>query len=675
MPFFFTRRGRTLVLGLLLYRVWAPAQTDETAVHLLESAAPAAVEPLAETLPEAWASTAAAASGLLDLNEAGADELQNLLGLPPAAVENLLAYRAALGPLLNVYELQAVPGWDLALIRAALARGAFIGADALDTRRAPWWQGLYRGENQLLVRWAPTPAGTSAPMEGRTGPLALRLRHRLDARLRWGLTAENDAGEALARGSNRHGFDFYSAHAFLQPQTGRLRTLALGDYTARLGQGLLMQTGFSPGKSAEIASVVRAGGAVLAPYGAFGEAYFLRGAAAGLQLGRHWQVHALYSNRRRDANRPGDSSAVFTALQTSGLHRTAAERADEKAVREQVAGLNVGYHATTWRLSANAVYIHYDHAWMPSPAPHRQFAFRGRALAAVSVDYRWQVGNWCAFGETARSGNGAVAAVNGFSLALDRRLLLTALHRALPAHYQTVYGSAVAEAGGASNEHGLYLGIDLRPLRQLSISAYADSWRHPWLRFGADAPSSGFDRLVRLSWTPRKTFALYMLWQHGQRNDDLGDTRVAERPAPAAQQQCRLHAVFRLHRDVELRSRVEWKWYRPAGGATGRGVAAYQELVVQPRGAPYALSARYALFETENYETRIYAYERDLYGAVSIPAQAGSGIRWYVNASWRCSRRLRLEGRMEETVVRHAVTEGSTAGRQRAVKMQGRWNF
>jgi hypothetical protein len=93
-------------------------------------------------------------------------------------------------------------------------------------------------------------------------------------------------------------------------------------------------------------------------------------------------------------------------------------------------------------------------------------------------------------------------------------------------------------------------------------------------------------------------------------------------------------------------------------------------VVVKPRGAPLSGSARYAVFETESYETRIYAYERDLFGSVSIPAAAGSGVRSYLNLSWRLGRRLRLEARYEETALRRTVTQGSATGKVRAVKLQ-----
>lgn len=63
-----------------------------------------------------------------------------------------------------------------------------------------------------------------------------------------GLTAEKDAGEPFFTKYNRKGYDSYTGYLFLQ-NLGRLKTLALGHYRASFGYGLVMNMGFSMGKS------------------------------------------------------------------------------------------------------------------------------------------------------------------------------------------------------------------------------------------------------------------------------------------------------------------------------------------------------------------------------------------------------------------------------------------
>src|SRR6516225_3523519 len=53
----------------------------------------------------------------LDLNQATLTELEIFSFLTPIQISTFIAYRARLGKLISVYELQAVPGWDPETIR------------------------------------------------------------------------------------------------------------------------------------------------------------------------------------------------------------------------------------------------------------------------------------------------------------------------------------------------------------------------------------------------------------------------------------------------------------------------------------------------------------------------------------------------------------------------------
>jgi type II secretory pathway component PulK len=53
----------------------------------------------------------------LPLNQVQAEGLQSLYILSPLQVNSFLTYREEVGPLVSVYELQAIPHWDLETIR------------------------------------------------------------------------------------------------------------------------------------------------------------------------------------------------------------------------------------------------------------------------------------------------------------------------------------------------------------------------------------------------------------------------------------------------------------------------------------------------------------------------------------------------------------------------------
>lgn len=662
-----------LLLGIVLSSLALNAQTDDELLENFfrdnESASESDAQQFLDNLE-------LLRDNPLNLNRVSKEDLLALHLLNELQVDNFIAYRNQFGPFINEYELQAVPDWELSDIRKVLQFSKIN--TGLENRNTNLLRGFRRGENELFLRWArPEPANYDVEKaEGQPNAWAVRYKHSFDNRLRFGFTAESDAGEALFNGSNSQGFDFYSAHLFVQNWNKNVKAVALGDYSARMGQGLLLQTGFAPGKSAETVAVAR-GGRKLNAYGAFGETYFFRGAAATLALGRHFEITAMYSNRRRDANIQVDTSdfespeVEFSSLLTSGYHRTETEIEDEKKLHEQVAGVSASLMGRSGQITANALHIAYDKPWNASPLPYRQFAFRGKSLTGTSLDYNYRWRNMFLFGETARSDNGGMAAVNGLLFSADRHVTLSVVHRSLGVDYQSIYGNPFSESSGASNENGLYLGADIRWVRRWQINLYADAWRHPWLRFGVDAPSNGREYLARILWTKNRNFSVYALWQSEtkQKND------ILEKPfglVNARRDRLRLHSIYKVNKPIELRSRIEWTTYQLGKEDAAHGYIAYQEAVVKPLGSPVSASLRYSIFDTDSYDARVYAFENDLFSAVSIPAFAGKGTRWYINLHWRVNRWLRLDARMEETLTRQAVTDSATTGKIRVWKVQAR---
>lgn len=614
----------------------------------------------------------------LNLNVCTKEELSDMRLLNALQIESFLSYRTAFGPFINNYELQAIPNWDAEDVRKILQFATTDGS--LESRTTNLADGLFEGQNELLLRWGrPVPTNYGDQLvEGSPNAFAVRYRHSFDNRLRLGFTLENDPGEAFFKGSNRRGFDFLGVHLFGQNINKRIKTLAIGDYSARFGQGLLLQTGFAAGKSAETTTIAR-GGRKINYYSAFGENFFFRGLATTLTLTKHLELTALYSNRRKDGNitAPADTldqdaqELAFSSLQTSGLHRTPSEVEDEKALREQVVGLSLTYSGRQGYISANGLHLAYNHPWQPSEAAYRKYVFRGGNLTGVSVDYNWRQRNWFVFGETARSDNGAMATVNGLLFSPERHVTLTAVQRSLSPEYQSVYAMPFSEVNGAANEQALYLGADIRFIRRWQINLYSDVYRHPWLRFGVSGPSQGRDFLARVNWQRNKILNMYVQWQSEtkERDSDLENiTGLVEN----RRDRFRIHAAYKVGSGAELRSRVEWTTFKVANNPRSHGYLAYQEAVWKPLSLPISGSLRYAIYSTDNFDTRVFAYENDLFSAVSIPAFSGTGARYYINLKYRVNRHLRLEGRFEQTVQRVAVTSTNFTGRDTYYKLLAR---
>ncbi len=164
------------------------------------------------------------------------------------------------GPLLSILELQSIPGFDPATIRILQSISAVEGRDMF-TQTASIGRLLLHGQNEIYIRGGRTIEkadgyiGDPPAYEGSPDKIYMRLRHRNSNVLSYGITGEKDAGEAFFKGSNKSGFDFYSAHLSLQNYRSWLPAVMLGDFVASFGQGLIMHSGFGTGKSSFVTSI------------------------------------------------------------------------------------------------------------------------------------------------------------------------------------------------------------------------------------------------------------------------------------------------------------------------------------------------------------------------------------------------------------------------------------
>ena len=55
----------------------------------------------------------------------------------------------------------------------------------------------------------------------------------------------------------------------------------------------------------------------------------------------------------------------------------------------------------------------------------------------------------------------------------------------------TFSGNAFSQNSAVRNEQGMYIGMQWTPFARWKLSAYADVFRFPWLKYGVDAPSTG----------------------------------------------------------------------------------------------------------------------------------------------------------------------------------------
>ncbi len=606
----------------------------------------------------------------LNINEATRTDLEGLQLLSPLQVEALLSYRDLVGDLLEMYELQAVPGFDVPTIRRILPFTS-VGETG---DRTPIAQMFWKGRDDILMRYnrrleraeGYDPERANGYL-GDRNKVYVRYRHTFNDNLSYGLTAEKDAGEPFGGAYNPQGFDFYSAHLFGKNLTKNVKAVALGDFGVTLGQGLLMNTGFGAGKSANVTSIRRQG-TTFRPFTSVNEANFMRGAAVTLTFAKTLEVSLFASSRRRDANTiiTIDTTAeipaelLVSSVQTSGLHRTINEIADKNAIGQITAGGRVQYTMRRGQIGINTLYNQFDTPISLPEKPYNKYYFRGSKLLASSADYAWHWRNVYLFGEVAADDSLAVAQQHGALVSLYRTVVFSAMFRDLSPKYRSIFATPFAETTQGSNERGLYMGLEMHPTPLITLAGYFDAWQHPWLRFTANAPSNGHEVLGRITYTRRKKWDTYIQFRRVVREANTSLTDLFPRTlAPSYRTQLRIHFNQTISKQLSISTRIEAGSYQFTNRPIERSFLIYQDFSYKIVPLPITLECRLSLFDTDSYNSRIYAFERDIQLSFSAPPLYGRGARYYAMWKWRMSQNITLEGRIAQTFYANQTTVGS----------------
>lgn len=612
----------------------------------------------------------------LDLNSAVSEQLEQLLMLNDFQIANLIAHREKYGKMLSVFELQAVEGFDLPLIYQMLP---YVKVDRELNRLNISLKDMMRYANQeLFFRVSQTieqqkgfspisaeelAANPNARYLGSQQRLFTRYRYKYGNYFSAGFTAEKDAGEEFFKGTQKQGFDFMTGHIAIQ-NIGKLKSLNIGDYQAQFGQGLTFWSGFSFGKTADAMNVKRSAPG-LKPYTSVNENLFLRGLASTWRLGK-WEATLFGSIKKVNANGSSIDSVsqdlqAFSNFNLSGYHRTPSELLDKANIRESITGTHIAYKRRTLQIGFTGVHYDYSAPLQRSDAPYNQFEFKGSKATNLGVDYNWIYRNFNFFGEFSRSANGGLAMTSGFIASLDPRLSFTFLCRSFGRDYQTIYGATISEGSRNINEKGTYIGMLAKPMKNISVSAYYDHWNFPWLKYLVDAPSSGYDALFQVNYTPSKTVDMYFRVRDRIRSRNITGEDALEIDYPIGQHQTnyRFDVSYKISPSFKLRNRVECVTFDQPNHARENGYVILQDIVYKPMSKPLSFSFRYALFDTDGYYSRIYAYESDVLYSFSIPAYYYKGSRTYLTLQYDVTRKIDLWFRIAQFYYSNRETTGS----------------
>ena len=593
----------------------------------------------------------------INLNNTNADELNRLGLLTDIQIISILNYTKKYGNMITVFELSAIPELDAMTIEMILP---FVKVEPVIRDTFKWKNAFKYANYEVLTRYErvleqkqgyvdqPDSVLLENPNKqylGSPDKLLIRFRSTYKDRLSYGFTAEKDAGEEFFRGTQKNGFDYYSAHVFAT-DVWKFKTVALGDYQVNFGQGLTMWSNFAMGKTPNVFSGKRYAQG-LKRYSSANESLFLRGAGFSFANDNfEFTGFASYKSVDANVNQSDTTDAIFddsfSSFQISGYHRTVSEIEDKNKVKEFVTGGEFAYSGENFRIGIAAVFTNYNIPLNSSLSPSNQYKFNSGSLLTTGINYRYFYRKMSFFGEVAMSDNIKFGLINGMTWHADPKLDVMIIHRYYDKAFHSIYSAGFGESSDNTGESGVYFGALLRVNKKMSVSAYYDQFNFNYLKWLTDDISSGRDFFSQVDVNLSRSAKFYIRFRNKvtERNSKT-DVQGLHDQVYLKKTSLRFNYDQRINSQLSLQSRIEWVNFL-YGDERSNGLLLFQDIEYSFKKIPLKISTRYAIFDSDNYDSRIYAYENDLLYVFSIPAYYYKGIRTYVMLKYEISKKIDL---------------------------------
>lgn len=450
--------------------------------------------------------------------------------------------------------------------------------------------------------------------------------------VRFGIVGGNDAGEPWF-GKNKWGYDHYSYYAMLR-NIGSLKTLALGCYKVSFGMGLVVNSTISFGKLSALTSLGRTSNNIRV-HASQSEYNYFNGLASTVEIAKGLQVSAFISNRNLDATLNKDSMSISSFV-TSGYHRTFTEYSKKGNTNEKTIGGNIDFHHRNIVLGATIISSHLDKPLRPDTGTiYRRYYPNGQNFMNLGAYYGFDLGKWSFRGELATNQNSALALVNKMSFMPNGNLKIMALQRFYSYKYSSLYANSFSENGNPQNESGVYLGAEWRISSKWSVMAYTDWFYFPWAKYQVSQSSSGTDNLVQASFSS-DNISFSARYRIKVKEKDSDEKQSLKKNI---QQRMRLACKINTHTAFSFKTQLD-------GTITDSGKQEYGVMFTQSvnydnrKGLKFGISGNY--FNSTSYDSRLYAYEKNLRYVYSFPSYYGKGMRLSLCAELKVCDRLQI---------------------------------
>lgn len=594
----------------------------------------------------------------LNINTATYDDFSRIPVLSITQISDLIEFRERYGELKTMEELAMIKSIDTNL---RLFLSCFFVAEK--ENNVKWYskeglKSLPNRHNATVISSVDVPFYTRKGYKtnDETGEKTylgdkykynLKYTGKFSNAIKYGFVMAKDAGEPVFSHGNNAGMDYYSYYVSIQ-NLGRLKQLVIGNYRLRFGMGLVMNTNSNFGKQTMLTSISTVSNQI-SGHTSRNESAYLRGAAATVALARQGSVSnldltAFYSYRDIDATLNDDGS--ISTISSSGYHRTLSEMSKKSNAQQMSTGLHLAWKKEGWHLGLSGVYDWLNRDlnphWNTDGYKYRKYSARGNQFWNIGADYGYLSPRFSFTGETATGDCGSLSSVNALQTRLGSDFILTAIQRFYSYKYYALHSNSFSDGGTVQNESGLYLGVRWNLGKYAVMDAYSDLSYSPWLKYQVHASSYSWDNSATMQYERHNWNVLARYRMRLRQRDNADKTALFSRYEHRGR-----FAATHISSCLSLKTQADLALVSlEANNKFGWMIG---ETAQYKAGKRLDASFGIAYFNTDDYDSRIYSYEKSLLYSFSIPTFWGEGLRLNLVARSDLSNHWMLMGKLAFT--------------------------
>ncbi|HUS85938.1 MAG TPA: hypothetical protein VMW76_01765 [Bacteroidales bacterium] len=570
-------------------------------------------------------------SGLLedpvDINSNDETEIGRLFFLTMFQVRSIVEYTRIKGKIISPYEISYIPGFDAEL---ASLISPFIRLGDRPSPSGYDYHGIYRLLTNLIIKesgnndYPGSMIKALVKMTYSSGPVSL------------GLTAEKDQGEKLFDENVLP--DFISGYIRYNGK-GLVRSLTLGDFKVRIGQGLIAWTGYSAGTSPLVETPMKGINSLL-PYSSTNENNFFRGLAISARAG-NYNIHAYVSDNIIDAatDQGPDGERYITHFPDDGLHNSRLSLARKDAIGEQSAGLNINRIFGRLYLGFSASGSWFSIPVLTDGSIPEYYDFNGDRNIAFSTDYVLTLEKTYIYGEYAANPGGGLAMIQGVRLIPVNRVKINFLYSNTGRGYNSFHGNLFGKETVNNFRQSFLANIFCEIAPYTSLGTGILVFNNHWYTGYSEPPSGSVRYGLSVRFEPESVLKVIAEFTYKRSPfyymPETGIKRTGYNQFTSG----RISLVLNPSESLKLTTRIQTNQLTPL---KSNGFLCYQSVNYTLHSVPLRFIFRCCLFNVDDYDSRIYTWEDDLLYSPVISPFFNSGTRTYIMADYDYRSRVSL---------------------------------